>query len=225
MPFRELTSPTVRTLLPLLAVLLAGCGGGGGGAGPTGSGGASGSGGSGGDGFPGTFTVQGTPHGGAYTTCEAQIVGGMAIINCQGLPTCPDDDQTGCALAVEVPAAPGSYTCSLGQAQVFAYDPGYPGSAGGLGVGEADCEEENIVSPSPDCPTDANGCNQLVGDCTVVVNAVQNMDADNAWGHFSGSVTATLWTGPQFVTCAATGDMNAVGNAGDTSAISASGAW
>ncbi|HLK90735.1 MAG TPA: hypothetical protein VKZ18_12610 [Polyangia bacterium] len=205
----------------MTVLLLAGCGGGGGATNPSGTGG------SGGGQSTVTFAIEGAPHQGTYDECTTAVNGSLLMLACSGLGLCGTDPNTGCSLSVETPAQNGSFACSTGQAGVIIWDPTLPDDGVGEHPAAAGCDSPASTpsgQPNPDCPSSSDGCNYLVGDCTVTIDSFANADMNNPGGHFSGSLTATLWSGSQSVSCAG-GTSSGVQGAGTQLTISATGAW
>ena len=186
-----------------------------------------GSGGSDGTGFTGQFVIEGTPHGGSYLQCQTTFTGnGGATMSCSGLGTCSQDPQTGCGLQVFLPATTGTFQCATGQTTVTLFDVGLPADDVGEHPAQAICNGHYTTdgTTSPECPTDASGCNQLIGDCTVSVGAIHTLDAQDPFGHFTGSISATVWTSDKPAACP-DGSMGAWQGDGQMLSITASGGW
>jgi hypothetical protein len=156
---------------------------------------------SGGTNYTSTFAIQGAPHGGAYAQCDTSAdVGGVATLTCTGLVSgCSAAD---CTLAVVIPTSgSGSYSCAKGQASVQITDPGLPDNGTGVHSSDASCPGAAsgmiTAAPQPDCPTNQDGCNTAIGDCTISVASLTSSGANAPFGHFSGSISATLYTGDQ----------------------------
>jgi hypothetical protein len=169
-----------------------------------------------GNGFNGTFTIQGAPHGGRYDSCSLPMFSGsQAVVSCIGLPSCSD-----CSLSITFKASPGTYHCAAGSAAIQVTDPGITTT---MGAG-ASClaADNNIAGPqSTSCPDAPMNCNQALGDCNVSVDSLSpvNGTVDGAWGHFSGSVSGTLYPGD-------TTDMNGcIVPQGQMLSVSISGSW
>jgi hypothetical protein len=46
------------------------------------------------------------------------------------------------------------------------------------------------------------GCNRVGGDCTAVINSVDpRPDLQNPFGHFSGTISGSVWSGIKQVDC------------------------
>lgn len=195
-----------RTGLALAALLVAGCGGQ--------------EGGSSTHDFTGTASIQGGPHGGAYSQCVVSAaVAGVVAVSCAGLPTCPD-----CAIEFDVPSGGGSGTCGAGTANVVLGDPSIGNTANAASAG---CTEgTSLLGPNPSCPNDqSTGCNEVLGDCTMSSSvASSETGLDNPWGHFSGALTATVWSGSKYAMCNANGDLE-VATDGTSYAISFNAGW
>jgi hypothetical protein len=163
-------------------------------------------------GFKGTFTIQGAPHNGTYGTCD---VSGDTI-TCSELPGCGS-----CEITIELAdLSHTAYDCADGSASIVLLD----SSLSGSGIG-ALCESAAQDGGAPQCPESPAGCNQVIGACAVSVSAISSAAGSDVFGHFSGSLTATLPSAPS-----ATYDstlMAACWNDGSGGAlsISASGSW
>lgn len=156
---------------------------------------------SGGGGYAGTFAIQGAPHGGTYAQCTTSgDVGGVVTLSCTGLASgCAATD---CTLVVVIPThGSGTYSCSKGEASVQITDPALPDDGAGLHPGGASCpgaaSDSITAAPQPDCPKNVDGCNTAIGDCTISVSSLtpNAYDVSAPFGHFSGSISATLYSG------------------------------
>jgi hypothetical protein len=160
--------------------------------------------------YNGTFAIQGAPHGGRYNSCTVPMKSGNVYgISCIGLPSCP-----ACTVEFTIPVGPGTYKCSEGSAAVQVVDGTAPDGASCLAA------DNDIGGAHPSCPNAAPGnCNQVLGECNISVASLSPVDVSDPWGHFSGSISATLYSGDMT-------DMNGcIVPTGSPTAVTIDGAW
>lgn len=150
--------------------------------------------------YNGTFAVTGAPNSGTYTECTVSASGPIVTLSCDGLDSgCAVGD---CAAVISFGNAAGDYQCSLGDAAVTLFDPSLPDTGGGQHPANAGCQSSMVAMGQPlsDCPKDMNGCNRALGDCAISAGTVTPIDTVTApFGHFSGTITATVWTSSKTV--------------------------
>jgi len=170
-------------------------------------------------GFKGTFSISGAPHSGPYDNCEvAPFAGGVTALSCTGLAGCPN-----CQVTVALQAKTGDFKCEEGKATITVIDDGFPANPAGQHGEAASCQapdQMTVGMPSSMCP--GGTCNQAVGQCAVTVTTLSAPAAGNGgadgFGHFSGSITATIFETFDDLLGCKTGS-------GSTSSVSVSGSW
>ena len=124
----------------------------------------------------------------------------------------------------------GAGSCADGSASVgILTDPGIPSpqNTANAGCDPVDQQTPTPVpgDPNPGCPNDLHGCNRVLGACMVTVNSVDprpNLDAP--FGHFSGTIEATVWSSSKEVDCGVYSMATLEGD-GTSYPITLTGAW